>query len=159
MSPPGTDLWVLTAFTVHDAGAYDLTQRARAARTVTPDGRVDLGGVAEVSDLATVGGREDLAQALLLRLLTPLGSLASLGHAGYGSRLGTLVGRRKTGEMRNLCRAFVLEVVRQEPRVQDTAVAFAFDPAAEGPDSLVFTLAVRPQDGGADIAVSLEVGL
>jgi phage baseplate assembly protein W len=113
----------------------------------------------EAYDLAVVGGRENLAQALLLRLLTPLGSLAALGHAGYGSRLHTLIGRNKTGALRNLCRAFVLEVVAQEPRVEDSAVSLTFDPAAETVSSFVFSLEVRPRTNGTPLGLSVEVEL
>jgi phage baseplate assembly protein W len=153
-----TDLWILPFFEGQDAGSYDFVPRERAARPVLPDGTVDTSGPGEVVDLGAVDGREAVAQALVLRLLTPLGSLSALGHAGYGSRLGTLIGRRKSGELRNLCRAFVLEAVVQEPRIEDAAVAFSFDPAAETADSFVFTLGVRPRDG-EDLAITLEVGL
>src|SRR5881394_1026881 len=47
----------------------------------------------ETVDLAMARGVENLQQALILRLLTPLGSLSDLGHAGYGSRLHELIGQ------------------------------------------------------------------
>jgi phage baseplate assembly protein W len=103
--------------------------------------------------------RENLAQALILRLLTPRGSLAALGHASYGSRLHELIGQNKTAALRNLCRAFILEVVAQEPRVEDQAVEITFDEQAETLSSFVFTLAVRPRTGDEPIGLTLEVGL
>src|SRR3954447_18132522 len=57
--------------------------------------------------LAAVAGRANLAQALIVRLLTPRGSLAGLGHPAYGSRLGELVGRRNDVTARNLARLYV----------------------------------------------------
>jgi phage baseplate assembly protein W len=110
-------------------------------------------------DLSTIGERENLAQALILRLLTPRGALAGLGHANYGSRVGELIGRRKTVATRALCKAFVLEAVAQEPRVEPKAVAFAFDAASEGPSELRFTLTVRPRNGAKDLQLDLAVKL
>lgn len=137
----------------YDAASLDLTTRVRPVR------QARAGERDATTDLATIEGRENLAQALLLRLLTPRGSLRLLGHGEYGSRLGELIGRRKTEELRNLCRAFVLEAVAQEPRVEPKAVDLAFDPQAEQLDNFVFTLAVRPIDGGDPVGLVLEVGL
>jgi phage baseplate assembly protein W len=162
MSNQSIDLNVVPYFVAHDASEIDLARRSRRApvvRGVTgpaiPGADPDANGM--VHDLDVMSGRENLAQALILRLLTPQGSLAALGHAGYGSRLHELVGKIKTDTVRNLCRAFVLEAVAQEPRVENQAVELAFDTQQEGPSSLVFTLAVRPVDGGDPIGLSLEV--
>jgi phage baseplate assembly protein W len=113
----------------------------------------------EVTDLATIDGRENLAQALTLRLLTPRGSLADLGHAEYGSRLGELIGRRKTEALRALCRAYVLEAVAQEPRVEDTAVSLEFDIPSEGPSEFRFVLAVQPRTGEDIVTLDLVAAL
>lgn len=138
-----TDLAVVPHMLSHDSATEDLATRATVAG----------------ADLATLAGRENLAQALILRLLTPMGALASLGHAKYGSRLGQLIGHNKTEALRNLCRAYVLEAVAQEPRVEAKAVSFAFDRAAERIDSFAFVVAVQPIQGGDPLAVALEVGL
>lgn len=149
----GSDLAVVPNLVAHDAAEVDLIRRRSPARVLPAN------GAPEAFDLGVMTGRENLAQALLLRLLTPRGSLASLGHASYGSRLHELIGQRKTEALRNLCRAYVLEVVAQEPRVEDTALSLAFDPAAETPSSFVFTLEVQPRAGGEAVALSLEVGI
>jgi phage baseplate assembly protein W len=149
----GTDLSVVPNMVAYDAAALDLTTKVRIVRRPRP-GEPDT-----QTDLATIEGRENVAQALLLRLLTPVGSLSTLGHSDYGSRLGELIGRRKTDELRNLCRAFVLEAVAREPRVQPKAVELAFDPPAEQIDNFVLTVAVQPITGGDPVALSLEVGL
>jgi len=150
----GIDLAVVPNLVAYDAAEVDLVRRARpVARPATPsDAR-------ELYDLDVIAERQNLAQALILRLLTPRGSLAKLGHAQYGSRLHELIGRRKTEALRNLCRVFVLDVVAQEPRVNDKAVLLTFDPAAETQTSFVFTLAVQPHDGGGPVGVSLEVSV
>jgi phage baseplate assembly protein W len=149
----GTDLAVVPHLVAYDAAAVDLVPKIRHLP------RRRIGEPAELTDLATISERENLAQALILRLLTPRGSLAALGHAQYGSRLHEVIGQRKTDAVRNLCRAYVLEVVAQEPRVEDKAVELTFDPLAETATSFVFTVAVRPRDGGEPVGVSLEVSL
>jgi phage baseplate assembly protein W len=149
MSALGTDLAVVPDLVAYDAAAKDLVIRATLAPRAS-----------EMTDLATIAERRNLAQALVLRLLTPRGTLAPLGHAAYGSRLHELIGQAKIPATRNLCRAFVLEVVAQEPRVESTAVDVVFDPLQESPDSFVFTLAVQPRVGSGDpLAISLEVAL
>lgn len=148
----GTDLLVVPAMAAHDAAGLDLVVRSRfVVRRV--------GAAGETRDLQTVSERENLAQALILRLLTPRGSLAALGHAAYGSQLHTLIGQRKTEALRNLCRAFVLEVVADEPRVEDKAVDLSFDLPAERFDTFVFTLSVKPKASDQPVGLALEFGL
>lgn len=148
----GTDLAVVPNMAAHDAQSLDLTSRVRVQRRTRP-------GESGVVDLAILVDRENLAQALLLRLLTPRGTLATLGHADYGSRLSELIGRRKTEELRNLCKAFVLEAVAQEPRIEPQALELRFELQEEQFDNFVFTLAVAPRAGGDAVSLSLEVGL
>jgi phage baseplate assembly protein W len=159
----GTDLAVVPLFVAHDAAEIDLTRTERPLTTHLRALLTELGGTEPPfdtsADLATLSGRENLAQALILRLLTPRGSLAELGHAAYGSRLHELIGQNKTSALRNLCRAHVLEAVIQEPRVEDTATTLEFDVAAETASSFVLTLGVRPREGGDPVDLALEVGL
>lgn len=157
----GTDVAVVPGFAAHDAQVIDLTERGRTltpllVRLLAAHGLEDPPAAA---DLASVEGRENLAQALVLRLLTPRGALAALGHPDYGSRLGELIGEHKTEALRARCRAFVLECVAQEPRVQDAATELAFDPLQERVDSFVFLLGVLPVAGGDPITLGLELAL
>lgn len=145
----GTDLRVVLGppgLAAQDDGGLDL-RRAESPRS---------GGTL---DVAVIRERENLVQALILRVLTPQGSLAALGHGDYGCRLSELVGRGKTDSVRALAKGFVLAAVAQEPRVEDKAVAFAFDPASEDPWELRFTLTVRPRDGSGDLQLDLGVVL
>jgi len=171
----GTDLRVLTGpagMAAHDAAALDLRSRPTPVQRTTP--RADSAdsaqpaaqgwqpeppGATELSDLDTIAGRENVAQALILRLLTPKGSLADLGHAGYGSRLGELIGKNKTEELRGLCRAYILEAVRDEPRIENKPLAIVFDPAREQPWDFVVQITVQPVSGGDPVTLGLEVGL
>jgi phage baseplate assembly protein W len=154
MSPQrDADLLVTPFFEAHDASLLDLTLRRRSPRGITARGAL------EAMDLGTVEGRENLAQALILRLMTPRGALRDLGHAGYGSLLYRLIGERKTEATRHLCRAFVLEAVAQEPRVEPEAVALTFDPLVESASSLAFTLEVQPRAFDETLALDLELAL
>lgn len=74
-------------------------------------------GPRSVVDLELTSGRENLGQAIVMRLLTPRGELAELGHADYGSRLGELIGTPNTDTRRSLAKLFILESLAQEPRI------------------------------------------
>lgn len=174
----GRDLRVLLGppgFGAHDAASLDVrpverpSRQRRAPRSIRrpePSASPELqgwkpepNGAREVTDLEPIEGREAVAQALVLRLLTPVGSLAELGHAEYGSRLGDLIGRRKTTALRGLCRAFILDAVRREPRVDDRPLAITFDPGQETASSFVVEISVRTVSTGEVVDVALEVGL
>jgi phage baseplate assembly protein W len=147
------DLLVVPFFKAHDASPLDLTLRRRSPRGINAPNAL------EAHDLDTVQDRENLGQALILRLMTPQGSLRDLGHAAYGSQLYRLIGESKTEAQRNLCRAYVLEAVAQEPRVEPKAVALTFDPLAESVDSFVFTIEVKPLASADTLSLTLEVAL
>jgi phage baseplate assembly protein W len=82
--------------------------QARVREDVTPR-EVDLG---------VVGGHANLVQSLLLRLSTERGELGPLGHPDYGTRHLALVGEPNTETNRNLLKLYVLEALRQEPRLE-----------------------------------------
>lgn len=177
----GTDLRVVLGppgMAAHDAASLDLRSRPTPGQRAAPrsgerrrpalrvaDSSTTQGwqpepyGAAELTDLDTVSAHENLAQALILRLLTPKGSLAPLGHAAYGSRLAELIGRRKTDALRGLCRAFILEAVREEPRVEAKPLAITFDEQREQPWDFVVEITVQPISGGDPVTLLLEVGL
>lgn len=112
----------------------------------------------EKRDLRLAAGPDNLRQALLLRLLTPLGTLSALGHAGYGSRLHELVGETNTEANRLRARAFVLAAVAQERRVAEVTALTVAPPPPDQPSLLAITLQVRPVDGGEPVALGLEIG-
>jgi phage baseplate assembly protein W len=109
-------------------------------------------------DLQTIGGRENLAQGLILRLLTPQGDLAHLGHPDFGSRLGELIGRLNNEATRNLARLYTIEAIAREPRVSrldqlDVRVA------ADRPDVVEISFRVRPVTDDEPVSIALEVAL
>ena len=91
--------------------------------------RVSARGRRATVDLAPVGGRENLEQAIVMRLQTPVGELAELGHPDYGSRLHELIGSPNTEARRRLAKLHVLDALAREPRVAEVAaVAVDRDP-------------------------------
>jgi phage baseplate assembly protein W len=76
------------------------------------------GRLPRLLDFDIIAGRENLGQSIIMRLLTPRGELAPLGHPEYGSRLHELVGRVNTETTRNLVKLYILEALALEPRIQ-----------------------------------------
>lgn len=91
--------------------------RLRPVYTAAIDRRPLPNGAGLRDDLGLVQGVDNLGQAVLLRLLTPRGELAELAHPEYGSRLHELIGRVNTETTRNLVKLFILESLKQEPRI------------------------------------------
>jgi len=54
----------------------------------------------------------------VVRLKTRQGELAALGHPDYGSRHHELIGEPNVERTRNLIKLYVLQALRQEPRVE-----------------------------------------
>lgn len=155
----GADLG-LTRYT-GDAGSAPLEVAdswGRVDLAVTAGGRGGVRQARPPQDLGRVEGRANLAQALVLRLLTPLGSLAELGHPEYGSRLYQLTGRLNDETARNLARLFTLEALGQERRVAEV-LDLAVRPDRNHPDVIAIGFAVRPVDDDDPLALALEVTL
>lgn len=125
---------------------------------VKPGGAGGLELPGEVLDLATVSDRRNLAQALILRLLTPRGSLTPLGHSRFGSRLVELIGRLNNDTTRNLARLFTLEALREEPRVQEV-LDLAVTAPAEQPEVIRISFSVLPLGEEEALNLGLEVTL
>ena len=70
------------------------------------------------NDLVLHGGVEAITQAIANRLKTRKGELAALGHPDYGSRHHELMGEPNTERVRNLVKLFVLQALRDEPRIE-----------------------------------------
>lgn len=108
-SPFGTDL----ALDLIDSRALSIYRVAQGERRTVANGRGLL-----VRDFGTVSGRDNLGQALTVRLLTPKGELTALGHPDYGSRLHEVIGATNSASTRNLAKLFVIEALKQERRVE-----------------------------------------
>ena len=124
-------------------------------------------------DFAVVDGSQNLVQAIVIRLLTPRGELAPLGHPEYGSRLHELIGRENTETTRNLVKLFILEALQFEPRLQPktdvTVTPAEVDPPAPGKGArnvaqasrVIVQIAVRPVGETETVVIgpfTLELG-
>jgi phage baseplate assembly protein W len=69
-------------------------------------------------DLDTVNGRNNMAQAIVNRLLTRRGELGKLGHPEYGSRLHELVGELNNLRLRALAELYIRDCLAQEKRIE-----------------------------------------
>jgi phage baseplate assembly protein W len=101
------------------------------------------GGKGYILDLSKSEDRENLAQAVAIRLLTPRGDLSHLGHPDYGSRLHELVGEGNTETNRNLARLYILESLQQEARVEKV-LAVTVKPVAGRRSAIEISLRVQP---------------
>ncbi|MEM7586322.1 MAG: hypothetical protein AAF560_23220 [Acidobacteriota bacterium] len=108
------------------------------------------------TDLATIQGRDNLAQAIWLRLAVARGELAHLGHPQFGSRLHQLVGRLHSASTHALARAYVRQALREEARIARLG-AVEVEPRAGDPAGLAIRLRVEPI--GAEAALDLTFDL
>lgn len=125
---------------------------------VVPGGRGGLRLSGEIRDLATLSERDNLAQALILRLLTPVGALGPLGHPAYGSRLVELIGQLNNTTTRNLARLYTIAALDAEPRVRKL-VDLQVSVVADQPDVIRIGFAVLPLDDDQPLALALELAL
>ena len=100
-------------------------------------------GAHTLLDYETISGRDNLGQAILMRLLTPRGELSELGHPEYGSRLNELLGEPNSETHRGLAKLFVLEALAQEPRVAKV-LEVTVTPAVEERDLVDVVIRVQP---------------
>jgi phage baseplate assembly protein W len=147
LPPQETDLLVTPFYQADDWGTVDLV----AFPAVPQPG--------DTPDLAVATSGNSLRQALLLRLLTPLGALSPLGHANYGSRLYELIGNPNTPQARRLARSFVLQAVAQEQRVASVLDLEVQDPDQFSIDRLKIFLRVQPATQLDPVALGIEVAL
>jgi phage baseplate assembly protein W len=115
-----------------------------------PYSRVDLQPVVRENvaprerDLQVIAGKANLIQSLILRLKTERGELAGLGHPDYGSRHYQLVGEPNTETNRNLVKLYVLECLKQEPRlVTVEKIQVKPVPGRENRDKIEVTVTVK----------------
>jgi phage baseplate assembly protein W len=121
-----------------------------------PDGEVDLALGRE--DLETVDGRDNLAQALKMRLLVGAGELGALGHPRYGSRIQELIGEPLDPANLGLLRRFVRKALMRDPRVEEVTRVDVL-PRKDAPGTVAVEAEVRPGAGGqVQVSVELDVG-
>ena len=70
-------------------------------------------------DLALARGNDNIAQALILRLMVRRGELAPLGWPDYGSRIHELIGEPNNQRSRVILMVHARAAIAQDPRVLD----------------------------------------
>ncbi len=131
-----------------------LDHRARADSVL----RLALEHGPRFADLATVAGRDNLAQAIWLRLALARGELDHLGHPRFGSRLHRLVGRPRDASSLALARAYVREALRGEPRIA-RLTSLEVEPRAGDPAGLSIRLGVEPTGAGEALELGFDFSL
>jgi phage gp46-like protein len=140
-SPLGTDLQLL--HNLESQTDRDPPRDLRVQATLHPP-------LDPTQDLSTLAGPRNLQQALLLRLLTPVGELAPLGHATYGSRLFELVGELNSDRTRNRAKLFVLQALGAEPRVQSVQ-SVTVTPNLAQPTRIDIAVSLTPTDSATPL--------
>ena len=110
------------------------------------------------TDAATVSGKENLVQALTMRLLVYRGHLEELGHARYGSRVADLIGEPLDRQNLELLRRYVRQALREDPRVEEvTALSVRARP--DLPGAVDVRAGIRAVTGDeVELGVSLDLG-
>jgi phage baseplate assembly protein W len=129
----------------------DLASAARAGALVT------------TRDLMVAEGVDAITQAIANRLKTRKGELASLGHPEYGSQHHSLIGEPNVERTRDLIKLYVLQALRNEPRIEKVLKAEVAAEHVPPRDSVRITLSVRlirePTPLNLVIPFSLETSL
>jgi phage baseplate assembly protein W len=114
-------------------------------------------------DLTVADGVDAITQAIANRLKTRKGELTSLGHPDYGSMHHTLIGEPNVERTRDLIKLYVLQALRQEPRIQKVLKADIVAEHSPPRDSVRITLSVKlinsPTPLNLVVPFSLEAGL
>jgi phage baseplate assembly protein W len=135
-----------------DLGVSLRDARWRAVYGVDDERRVSSSGQTVIVDFRAVAGRDNLAQAIVMRLLTPRGELTPLGHPDYGSRLHELVGRQNTATTRNLAKLFILESLQAERRIA-SVLAVEVQAHAVIRERIDVQVLVQPAGASAPLAI------
>ncbi len=115
-------------------GFFEDADLARATR---------LGAPVTSRDLAVAEGIPAITQAIANRLKTRKGELESLGHPDYGSRHHELIGEPNVERTRDLIKLYVLQALRDEPRIEKVLRADVTAEHTPPRESVRITLAVR----------------
>ncbi len=145
----GTDLRLLHDVTQQNSrnGGSDLSTITQPGRQSTTQADQQSARIlVDLVDLETLSTQDNLAQALLLRFLTPVGELQLLGHPDYGSRLFELIGELNNDTNRNRAKLYVLEALAAEPRVQQPPLLVSVTQNRANPTEMDIEIHLKPVD-------------
>lgn len=143
-----------------DLALVERDARFRPVYAVKSGPRRFPGRAGSTEDLSTVSGFDNLAQAIIVRLLTPKGELAPLGHPEFGSRLHELIGEPNNTAHRALMKLFILESLAAERRIEPD-VKVLIEPMKGVFDAVAVTLDVKPVGAASVVVIGpfiLELG-
>ena len=122
---------------------------------VRDDGILDLGP--RSGPRPTVAGKENLVQALTLRLLVGRGELGTVGHQRYGSRVAELIGEPLTTANLALLRRHVRAALKEDPRVE-AILDLEVRPRRDEPGSVDVLAKVRASTGDpVEVTLALDL--
>ncbi|MEJ8849526.1 GPW/gp25 family protein [Variovorax rhizosphaerae] len=107
-----------TAETLRPLLGRDLLLRYAASSGFFEDADLVARRAGVERDIDLADGLPNLEQALANRLKTRRGELTDLGHPDYGSRHHELIGEPNVDRTRHLIKLYVLQALRDEPRVE-----------------------------------------
>ncbi|MEH2291335.1 DUF2634 domain-containing protein [Nostoc sp.] len=113
-------------------------------------------------DLSTVKGLDNLAQAIINRLITRQGELAALGHPNYGSRLYKLVGEQNNQRSQALAELYIRECLAQESRISEVLeIIFATPRTVFERNTLKITINIKTVgiDTPSPLSIALNLNL
>lgn len=120
-------------------------------------------GQSGTHDLALTAGVSNLTQAIANRLKTRKGELTALGHPNYGSRHHELIGEPNVNRTRNLIKLYILQALRDEPRIEKVMSAKVIAEHEPPRDVVRIELTLRVQGESVPLNLvlpfSLEVSL
>lgn len=120
-------------------------------------GEVDLDWSTDTG-ATTVSGKDNLIQALTLRLIVYRGHLEQLGHTRYGSRVADLIGEPLDRANLDLLRRHVRQALKEDPRV-DEVTALSVTARADLPGAVDVRASIRAVTGDAvELGLALDLG-
>lgn len=106
----------------------------------------------------TVSGKDNLIQALTMRLIVYRGHLAELGHTRYGSRVADLIGEPLDRANLELLRRYVRQALKEDPRVEEVT-ALTVSARADLPGAVDVRASIKAITGDAvELGLALDLG-
>jgi len=111
-------------------------------------------------DLQTLNGRDNLAQAIINRLLTRRGELTKFGHPNYGSRLHLLIGELNNIKQRAKAELYIREALAQESRIEAVKeVSFAASSRQIDRETLKVRIRVKPIGAENEFSILIPIDI
>lgn len=103
-------------------------------------------------DLTLVSGKDNLAQAVALRLLTPVGTLPF--HPEYGSRLHQMIGKGQSEVNEQVAKMLVGEALMKEKRI---AAVDSIDVTYSGTSLIINIDIISTEDQSFNVSIEQAV--